>query len=306
MLWKIGLPLLEGFSVLFVYPQIPRPPYCEEILASARRITSLTRECLDYYLAQFRSCKPQHLINRKFQLRGYQPWEVRPGRRGYRTQEVGPPSWTEETRVSRAFWRIQIICDLKKAASHFLLSWPMDDIERLNSEEPVEHFHQEHLYTFLYREEPHPEFEELRSVMNYAQIVRGENITRQLEQAPGSPEVHRESLSTAPSENDWTELDHSSAGCKYYYSYVNHGRNFFGYGLSPLRHISFHPFRRLGLAFWDLQRMSAYGLLPPTQEPWDEFQTTFYLFAWQSLLGTDEVAEHERQNMAKFVGSRWA
>jgi len=129
----------SGFSPIHLSPTTT-PAVLRSILASARRITCLTLDCLEYYLAQFRSLKPQHVIDRKFQLVGYQPWEVHPERRECPTQEVGPPSWTEEQRVFRAFWRIQVICDLKTAASHSLLRWPTGDIERLNSEEPIELF----------------------------------------------------------------------------------------------------------------------------------------------------------------------
>lgn len=90
------------------------PAVLRSILATTRRITCLTLDCLEHYLARFRSLRPQHLVDREFHWHGIQPWEVKPPRQSYQTQEVGLPSWVEEQRVFRAFWRIQMICDLKK------------------------------------------------------------------------------------------------------------------------------------------------------------------------------------------------
>lgn len=294
----------SSFSPTHLF-QNTTPAVLRSILAATRRITCLTLNCLEHYLARFRSLRPQHLVDREFHWHGIQPWEVKPPRRSYQTQEVGPPSCVEEQRVFRAFWRIQMICDLKKAASYSMLSWPADDIERLNSAEPIELFYQEALYIRLYREEPHPEFEEIRSVMHYMREVQREDSMRQLDRTSRFLEVQRGMPCPVPVESDWVELEIPSQGVRHYDSYVDPGMNFFGYGFSPLRNISFGPFRSLGFAFWDLQRLAAYGLLPPLEEAWDHFQTTFYLFAWQSVLTADELAEQDRQNMAQFGGIRW-
>lgn len=67
----------RGFSPTHLSPDTT-PAVLRSILASVRRITCLTLDCLKYYLHQFRSLKPQHLIDRTFQLRGYQPWKIHP------------------------------------------------------------------------------------------------------------------------------------------------------------------------------------------------------------------------------------
>lgn len=65
---------------------------------------------------------------------------------------------------------------------------------------------------------------------------------------------------------------------------------------SPLQHVSFEPFRCLGFAIWDAERMVGYGLLDPDQG----FMEDSYLLAWKSVLGGDEIVEVERKNQKRY------
>lgn len=83
------------------------------ILASHRKIMSLTVGCLDYYLGLFRALKPEHLVDKKFYYDHKQgdggkhdyvgAWELDPPREPFPMCDAGPPTWVEEQRVLRAW-----------------------------------------------------------------------------------------------------------------------------------------------------------------------------------------------------------
>ena len=63
---------------------------------------------------------------------------------------------------------------------------------------------------------------------------------------------------------------------------------------SPLQHVSFEPYRRLGFAIWDTARLSRYGFLPP-DDRFGHWWNDCYA-VWRSILSEDERAEVERVN----------
>jgi hypothetical protein len=63
-------------------------------------------------------------------------------------------------------------------------------------------------------------------------------------------------------------------------------------GSSPLQHVTFRPFRRLGFAIWDTERMVGYGLLAPGRPWWSDK----YILAWRSILGRDDIENVARMN----------
>ncbi|KAK7978642.1 hypothetical protein PG988_006132 [Apiospora saccharicola] len=48
-------------------------------------------------------------------------------------RDAGPPSWAEEQRSARAFWRLQLMYDLQKPGRGNLLDWPAEDLHTLRS-----------------------------------------------------------------------------------------------------------------------------------------------------------------------------
>lgn len=61
---------------------------------------------------------------------------------------------------------------------------------------------------------------------------------------------------------------------------------------SPLHFVYFEPFRCLGFAIWDTERMCAYRLLNPDDWPRDDS----YFLAWKSVLGAEKMAKVEERN----------
>jgi hypothetical protein len=102
------------------------------ILATAQRIEHLTQICLKYYLARFKRIRPLYPVDEKAHLSGFRPWERQPELRSYPTVAIAQPFAVEIQRVSRAFWRLHFISDLRKAASSSRVDWSPADIARLN------------------------------------------------------------------------------------------------------------------------------------------------------------------------------
>ena len=74
------------------------------------------------------------------------------------------------------------------------------------------------------------------------------------------------------------------------------------YTLSPLQHVHFTPFRRLGFAIWSEARLQGYGFLPVplplvAEEGFVRMSESAPVYtAWRSVLTADERAEVERKN----------
>jgi len=93
-----------------------KPAIIRSILATARQLTWVSLDCLKFYLLRFRAIRPDHFVDKKFKFytkatesqdKTYIPaWQLRPKGQRFNVQDVGPPSWTEEQRVTRAFWRL--------------------------------------------------------------------------------------------------------------------------------------------------------------------------------------------------------
>lgn len=107
------------------------------LFATNRRVQRLAFGCLEYYLDRFRSLRPSNLAEfsvdkeshgqfaeREFEVMG--PWREKLANTLYQypIHDVGPPSWVEQQRVLRAFWRTQLSRDLNAAvdASRIVLA----------------------------------------------------------------------------------------------------------------------------------------------------------------------------------------
>jgi hypothetical protein len=108
------------------------------VLATTRHIKCVALDCLNFYLARFRTLQPEHPVDPKFEFlkprfaaetEGYiPPWQSRPETVKVEVRDVGPPSWIEEQRATRAFWRLQLIYDLKLAVARGTLVWKDSDV----------------------------------------------------------------------------------------------------------------------------------------------------------------------------------
>jgi hypothetical protein len=265
-----------------------KPAVIRSILATARQLTCISLDCLEFYLVRFRALRPDRLVDPKFKFNA----TTAPESCKFDVQDVGPPSWTEEQRVTRAFWRLQLLYDLKKAATNSLLNWPENDIKAMNDLQPMDLYGpQMHLEQGVERRTP-PEYEEINSVTDYMREVQGCQDPTQLwlARASGPREVQRDWAIPAPEGKDWRKLVDPSPGYRFHrYASSDSWNNY-----SPLFLTKFDSFRSLGFAFWSWERMCAYGL-PVPATPVRQYRHQYCYYAWQSILSPDEIAEAERK-----------
>jgi hypothetical protein len=114
-----------------------------ELLDSAYRIQLLTHACVQHYLERFNQLRPKLDCHVSSYDQGGQV-------------DYGPPTLTEELRVARGFWNIQMFYDLMDSQS-LLKRWSEEDIDDLCNKDFGDHFKPQL-----------PESEEVRSVMEYS------------------------------------------------------------------------------------------------------------------------------------------
>lgn len=309
----------DGFAPAFLAKETP-PAVIRSLLATYRQVMSASLGCLTYHLARFKTLKPEHPIDRTIKNpvwgRDIPTWQSRPQGREFNVRNVGPPSWTEEQRVNRAFWRLQLLYDLKRAASRGLLDWPDDNKAALCDIVAVSRpiggpthlslrsrrygheiwagssdFYHAWVHTVPYSGHypGPPEYEELISVVNYVRIVHGQEASERLAKGEvclaglqGPVEIYREWSLAKPGVKDWKTLVRPSAGAGNY----DYGLR----GSSILNMVDFDTFGRYGFAFWSWERMFAYGLARRSESEYEEYRVTY---AWESILSPEEVARAE-------------
>ena len=224
------------------------PSVLRGLLATSRNIASSSLNCLAFYLECFRTLQPQHPKNRKLKLdlidHDAAIWQSRSEGTNVETKDVGPPSWTEEQRVFRAFWRFQLLFDLKRASKRGLLGWSEEDTTKLCTIAAVtpplkrtsRHLERQTWSTWglpctdfyhpLVHVEPYqadkaepPEYEELLSSVTYIRDTYGQEMSELLAKGElclarlgKSLEVKREWPLAKPREKDWRRLVENSTG----------------------------------------------------------------------------------------------
>lgn len=281
-MWRRLTPSKDAISPLYLAKDTTSE-VLREIMATNRKLTSLALDCLKFYLARFQTLKPDHPIT-EVSLGAYRSTQNVQGQRFVRN-ESGPPDWVEEQRALRAFWRIQLIYDLKQAASS--LSWSEADLVKLHEIHPMQMYQD---YGFDYDSdlrlgrhgegEPHPEYHEISSVYDYVRDVHGEYAERASAFKPipnAGGEVCREWPTAVPESSSWTGLTIASAAC-YFFHYPLHQ-------LGKTASIKFEWYRQWGFAFWTTRMYDA-GFLNNwrTEHPNAPNRHSIYMFAWESIL----------------------
>lgn len=288
------------------------------VLATHRKILCLTISCLSFYLKRFKPLRPSHLVDENYFFESqdvnidgkyshfYPAWQKWPPVMPCPVVDVGPPTWVEEQRVLRAFWRVQLIHDMRTPRDIADL-----DFLKLNGMSVVV------LYDVPYdtwmdsislngQGGPDPTIFQQDGLLEHELIWSVVEYTEQDQQtieAPTFLQTKRDwqvPTSQKPPDSECCPINPSgdcSMNCYTSLTYTRFCRMAGSWGqhitvnyCSPLQHVSFDPFRRLGFAIWDSERMRNYGLLARG----NSFDT-----AWRSILGPDDIAEVERKNQER-------
>lgn len=118
------------------------PTVLRGILATYRRTVCLVISCLKFYLGRFRPLRPLHLADESFTYVGNLwafdledvvfSYEQHPKGRPFPVHDIGPPTWVEEQRLLRAFWRLQVFHEVRDLGRASRLDWTDGDLQRLN------------------------------------------------------------------------------------------------------------------------------------------------------------------------------
>ncbi|KAK6827417.1 hypothetical protein PG987_010758 [Apiospora arundinis] len=125
------------------------PAVVRSLVATSRHLTSLSVDCVKIFLDRFNPNAeefPQNL--------DMAPWNDDPKGEEVCVQDSGPPTWVEEQRVLRAFWCLQLIVDIRKAAtsSSSRLRWSPDDVAYLSNCKPTDAWTMEGLLCKVFSE----------------------------------------------------------------------------------------------------------------------------------------------------------
>ncbi|CZR70294.1 uncharacterized protein PAC_20196 [Phialocephala subalpina] len=266
-----------------------------EVLATHRKITCLTISCLSFYLRRFTPLRPSHLVDKTYRfINGatgasrseyYPAWKENPALEPFPVVDIGHPTWVEEQRVFRAFWRVQLVHDMRASRAvpdgQFLKLDGMSVVDFYDI--PLQTLIESPREPCFYQQVILLEHELIWSVVDYMaedrRTIEGPDFlrTRRDWQIPTSQEPR----------DSKTMDDYSSLTCDLMYHISGWGHPMAG-DASPIQHVPFVLFRRLGFAIWDEERLSKYGFYG--------CQRGSLFAAWRSVLGPDEIAEVERVN----------
>ncbi|KAF2148517.1 hypothetical protein K461DRAFT_65259 [Myriangium duriaei CBS 260.36] len=117
-----------------ILPEHCSPATLRSILATIRSITFRTMTCLDSHLSRFRALKPRRAADPAWDPKDVKVAQLHEVPSIPMTiEDVGAPTWLEEQRVMRAFWRVQFVQDLRRAVRTGIVAWATGDLAELYS-----------------------------------------------------------------------------------------------------------------------------------------------------------------------------
>ncbi|KAK7957710.1 hypothetical protein PG988_012558 [Apiospora saccharicola] len=292
-----------------VLPADTPPAVVRSLVATSRHLTALSVECLKFYLDRFRSIRPSHPIvsERDFdklhpKVRhnlDLEPWKNEPEGHQVPVQDHGPPTWLEEQRVLRAFWCLQMIVDLRKAAassSSRLLGrrWPPGDVKYLREcdatnvwslEKLLRPHVERHRITSLLAESV--QYRETMAVTWYLETVHKRRwpAPEDLPQQQQQPRLEVRREGPAPPRRRQHDVARLSGGqlAGFVYFLVQH-TSYTSLG-------RYAPYNALGFSLWSDERMEAAQLAWRTIDDVvgrSAFWRRRVAYAWLSVLGAED------------------
>lgn len=283
--------------------QAMAPHVLRDFVEATHIIHAVAHACLEFYVEKSMTVKPQRmndsdlkdLTSRQNALFS----ELQTPGQPFQPKEFGPPSYFEEKIMTRVLWRLQIVLDLKVARRRGALAhWQEED--------------RDYVETKAISDQSRPgttvqQNEQLLSVIDYVNEITGgqygqpENaLVRFMHQPPVAIYQRGYHLPCLPkpgpilrklpfgleilADSD-TEIEHTPRGWVYY---VIMSRN---QKYSPVKHVSFEPYRKFGFAFWEADRMVELGFLGAKEYGYEIGGSPEIQFIWRSILTPEEDAE---------------
>jgi hypothetical protein len=179
--------------------------------------------------------------------------------------------------------------------------WPSDDVEQLQRLSPVELFNLRDFSSTLHAEEATSALQFLNALGEvtsdtYCRLPRAPVLDEGSKWIVALPKKRVKKglrlLSNGPFKapvfNDEFRWGQTADALRGKSSGVEAVRRLNGFGNSPIKGVTFDPFRPYGFAFWDRKRLHQLGLYPGIEEKGGFHD--YYVFAWQSILEPELVA----------------
>ncbi|USP82102.1 hypothetical protein yc1106_09376 [Curvularia clavata] len=264
------------------------------LLATAENAHAWSHACLEHLIQKSMELRPSTLIKRGAGGTDQEKFEKAESHKDYLPQYTGPPSWVEEQRMIKAFWRLQFFLELQGAGNKGLLGmyWSRQEVEML-SNGSMESFYD--VFDF--------EREQILTACDFFRAVTSGTIAlvkaidkdayrlSTIHWIEGTVPRHScaEPLSFGFNKDRFGQgpdyLDSSPLGYKFYH--VMSSIQWLD-GSPPLVGFPFQPWRKYGFAIWDDKRMADLGMRPPEGRRISKNYIS-YCFRWFSILNEEDL-----------------
>lgn len=291
------------------------PGIVRGLLVTAAHIQNLAGECLQVFLARFKTLRPETNAaweggrGKKRERKKAQPYyfdciDGKPTGTVYETQDMESFEWEEEQRAIRSIWRVQLIYELKRAVLVTkVLEW--EDLQVLEAtpairtpsmcgtSDPTSFYGsrrdyreflwpvQQHLGSLFYerwdaREMLSPEYEEIRSIVEFVREQHGEEASSRYQNGFLNLS-QQEYVPSGPIPTLHPTQNSWKALIRATDAIWFYFRDYPDTSEFPLDHIPFDHFARFGFAFWCKTRMRRYGLaVDDWRRPWLQVRHAWY------------------------------
>ncbi|KAI2484614.1 hypothetical protein Ptr902_03554 [Pyrenophora tritici-repentis] len=108
------------------------------LLATAENVHAWSHACLEHLIRKSMELRPSTLIKRGPGRTSREEFENAESSKDYMPQYTGPPSWVEEQRMIKSFWRLQFFLELQGAGNKGRLGthWLRQEVEALSKSSP--------------------------------------------------------------------------------------------------------------------------------------------------------------------------
>ena len=307
-----------------LYPSVAlllvSPRFLYRLLALSAYVRIITRTITQSLLGRCHALRPSHPANPKYRfkypftfeifLRGF---HAEPGP-SYTPVDSGPPSWTEESRVSFAVWRIVLYFEMRNTyldtglSSAWGLDWG-DAVARKHEGLAVLQFWRKIIDRThgLYDLETVAEWMFPEAIGTYEAESWVEPPSPSLVLSRRQHESCCYSLINEPTlKEEWCHVyeqdqDHQSRTA---FRYIT--SDMLGYEWGLLNTVDFEVFRPYGFSIWDTKRIAAWELWQMNLARKGSLISDSKLwFTWKSILSKKQVEEHEEKRRKSIGDSPW-
>jgi hypothetical protein len=263
------------------------------LLATAENVHAWSHACLEHLIRKSMELRPSTLIKQGSGSTSQEQFENAESRKDYLPQYTGPPSWVEEQRMIKSFWRLQFFLELQGASNKGRLGtyWPEQEVEALSKSSPdgfydVFDFEREQILTAcdFFGAVTSGAITSVAAVHDNARLptirwIEGA-VPRCSCAEPPSIERNKDNFFQGPENLDRTQMS-------YRFQHIMSICDQFEDAGPALLKFPFQPWRKYGFAIWDCKRMADLGMRDPRGK---SFLRNYvkYSFRWFSILTEEE------------------